>query len=120
MVRDLRYPIEIVPVPTVRAPDGLALSSRNRYLNIEERAQATVLNKALNIARDLFSDGERNAQQLGAAITRAIQLAPAARLDYADVVDADTFEAVKNAQRGNVALVAAYIGKTRLIDNVIL
>ncbi len=120
MVRDLCYPIEIVPVPTVREPDGLALSSRNQYLSPEERAQATVLWKALNTAQDLFNAGERNAHRLETAMLRAIQLAPAARLDYAEIADAETLEPVTEVKRGNIALVAALIGKTRLIDNLIL
>ena len=120
MVRDLCYPIEIVSVPTVREPDGLALSSRNQYLSAEERAQATVLWKALNIAADLFNEGEHNAHRLEAATVRAVQLAPAARLDYAEIADAETLEPVHEAQRGNIALLAVHIGKTRLIDNLVL
>jgi pantoate--beta-alanine ligase len=120
MVRDLCYPIEIASVPTVRQPDGLALSSRNQLLSPEERAQATVLWKALNTARDLFRDGEHNAHRLETAMLRAVQLAPAARLDYAEIADADTLEPVHEVQRGNVALLAAHIGKTRLIDNLVL
>jgi pantoate--beta-alanine ligase len=120
MVRDLCYSIRIVPVATVRESDGLALSSRNQYLAGEERAQATVLWKALNSAQDLFNGGERNARRLETAMSRAIQLAPLARLDYAEIVDADTLESVHETKRGNVALLAAHIGKTRLIDNLIL
>ncbi len=120
MVRDLCYPIEIVPVATVREPDGLALSSRNQYLSPEERAQATVLWKALNTAQDLFNAGERNAHRLETAMLRAVQLAPAARLDYAEIADAETLEPVTEVKRGNIALLAALIGKTRLIDNLIL
>jgi pantoate--beta-alanine ligase len=120
MARDLCYGIEIVPAPTVREPDGLALSSRNRYLSPEERAQATVLWKALNTAQDLFNAGERNAHRLETAMLRAVQLAPAARLDYAEIADAETLEPVTEVKRGHVALIAAYIGKTRLIDNLIL
>ena len=120
MVRDLCYPIEIVSVPTVREPDGLALSSRNQYLSAEERAQATVLWKALNIAADLFNEGEHNAHRLETATVRAVQLAPAARLDYAEIADAETLEPVHEAQRGNIALLAVHIGKTRLIDNLVL
>jgi len=120
MVRDLCYPIEIVSVPTVREPDGLALSSRNQYLSAEERAQATVLWKALNIAADLFNEGEHNAHRLETAMVRAVQLAPAARLDYAEIADAETLEPVHEAQRGNIALLAVHIGKTRLIDNLVL
>jgi pantoate--beta-alanine ligase len=120
MVRDLCYPIEIVPVPTAREPDGLAVSSRNQYLTGEERAQATVLSKALTDAQALFNEGERNVHRLETAMMRAVQLAPIARLDYAEIADADTLEPVTEAKRGNVALVAAHIGKTRLIDNLIL
>ena len=120
MVRDLCFPIEIVSVPTVREPDGLAVSSRNQFLTPEERVQATVLWKALNVALDLFNEGEPNAHRLTAAMQRTVQLAPAARLDYAEIADAETLEPVSEAKRGNVALIAAYIGKTRLIDNSVL
>jgi len=120
LVRDLCYPIEIVTVPIVRQPDGLALSSRIQYLSPEERAQATVLWKALNAAQDLFNGGERNAHRLETAMLRAFQLAPAARLDYAEIADPDTLEPVHEVKRGNIALLAAHIGKTRLIDNLIL
>jgi pantoate--beta-alanine ligase len=120
MVRDLCYPVEIVPVPTVREPDGLAISSRNQYLSPEERAQATVLWKALNVAQDLFAEGEHNAHRLETAMLRTVTLAPAARLDYAEIADAETLEPAHEVQRGNVALVAAHIGKTRLIDNLVL
>jgi pantoate--beta-alanine ligase len=120
LVRDLCYPIEIVSVPTTREPDGLALSSRNQYLSPEERAQATVLWKALNAALHLFNEGERNAHRLETAMLRAVQLAPAARLDYAEIAHADTLEPATEVKRGNIALVAAHIGKTRLIDNLIL
>jgi pantoate--beta-alanine ligase len=120
LARDLSYPIEIVSAPTARAPDGLALSSRNQYLSAEERAQATVLSRALHVALDLFNEGERNAHRLETAMLRTVQFAPAARLDYAEIADAHTLEPVHEASRGNVALLAAYIGKTRLIDNLIL
>ena len=120
MVHDLSYPIEVVPVPIARAPDGLALSSRNQLLTGEERAQATVLCKALNGALDLFNEGERNAHRLETAMLRAVQLAPASRLDYAEIADAETLEPVTEVKRGNVALIAAQIGATRLIDNLIL
>ena len=120
MVRDLCYPIEIVPVATVREPDGLAMSSRNQQLSGAERAQATVLWKALSVAHDLFNEGEHNAHRLEAAMQRTVTLAPAARLDYAQIVDAESLEPVNEAQRGHVALIAAHIGKIRLIDNLIL
>lgn len=120
MVRDLMFPVQIIAVPTVREHDGLALSSRNRYLDESERAQATVLWKALNVAQDLFNAGERNPHRLSSAMMRAVQLAPAARLDYAEIADGETLEPKHEAQAGDVALVAAYIGKTRLIDNLVL
>jgi pantoate--beta-alanine ligase len=120
MTRDLCYPIEIVPVPTVRDPDGLALSSRNRFLSGEERAQATVLWKALTAAQDLFNEGERNAHRLETAMMRTIQFAPAARVDYAEIADAATLHPVHKIKRGDVALLAVHIGKTRLIDSLIL
>jgi pantoate--beta-alanine ligase len=120
MTRDLCYPIEIVAVPTVREPDGLAMSSRNQLLSAEERAQATVLHKGLKFAQDLFNSGERNAHRLEAGIMRAVELAPAARLDYAEIADAATLEPAFEAKRGDVALVAAYVGKTRLIDSLLL
>ncbi len=120
MVREFCYPIEILSVPTVREPDGLAVSSRNQYLPSTERAQASVLWKSLNVARDLFNDGERSPHRLETAVLRTVSLAPVARLDYAAVADADTLDPVHEAQHGNVVLIAAYVGKTRLIDNVIL
>ena len=120
MARDLRYPVEIASVPTVREPDGLAASSRNQHLTSAERAQATVLWKALSVSRDMFNGGERSPHRLEAAILRTVTLAPVARLDYAAVADAETLEPVHEAKHGDVALVAAYVGKTRLIDNVIL
>ena len=120
MTRDLCYPIEIVSVPTVRGPDGLALSSRNQHLSADERVQATVLWKALSVAQDLFNEGERNSHRLETAIMRAVQLAPMARLDYVEVADPETLEPSIEAKRGDVVLLAVHIGATRLIDNLIL
>jgi pantoate--beta-alanine ligase len=120
MVRDLRFPVEVVPVPTVREADGLALSSRNQRLSKAERAEATVLWKALNIAHDLFKEGERNVHRLETAMSLTVELAPSARLDYAQIVDAESLEPVNDVQQGNIALIAAHVGETRLIDNLIL
>ncbi len=120
MARDLCYPVEIISVPTVREPDGLALSSRNRYLDPDERAQASVMWKALSIAQDLFNEGERNTHRLETAMIRAVQLAPQARLDYAEIANPETLEPAVEARRGDIALLAARIGSTRLIDNLIL
>ena len=112
--------IDLICVPTVREPDGLALSSRNRYLTPEARAQATVLWKSLSAAQDLFNTGERNAHRLETAMMRTIQLAPMARVDYAEIANPSTLEPATEARRGDVALLAVRIGKTRLIDNLIL
>jgi pantoate--beta-alanine ligase len=120
MVRDLGFPVQVVPVPTARESDGLAMSSRNQYLDPAERVQATVLWKALSAAQDLFNQGEHNTHRLTTAMGRAVSLAPSARLDYAEIADPETLEPRTEARRGDVALLAAYIGKTRLIDNLIL
>ena len=120
MVRDLCYPIEIVAAPTVREADGLAMSSRNRYLSADQRAQSLVLWKALNRARELFISGERRPQRLETAMAQVVATVPSARLDYAEVVDGETLEPVSVVQPGNAALIASYVGSTRLIDNLIL
>ena len=120
LVRDLRYPIEIIAAPIVREADGLALSSRNRYLTPAERAQATAIWKSLNAARDLYRAGEHNPGNLQASIQRLLATMPAYRLDYAEVADAETLEPVKVLQPGNILLIAAYLGQTRLIDNLLL
>jgi pantoate--beta-alanine ligase len=120
MVRDLCHPVKLVCVPTARDPDGLAMSSRNQYLSSEERMQATVLWKSLKVAQELFKTGEVNAHRLESAVMRGVQMAPAARLDYAAIADAETLEPVTEVKRGHVALIAAHVGKTRLIDNLIL
>ncbi len=120
MVRDLRYPIEIVPVPTVRETDGLALSSRNRYLASTERAQASIIWKSLNTARELFQSGERDPVHLQDGMRRTLEVVNGIRLDYAEIADAETLEPVATMQSGNVALIAAYFGQTCLIDNLLL
>jgi pantoate--beta-alanine ligase len=120
MVRDLCYPIEIVPVPTVREADGLALSSRNRYLSPTERAQAAVLWKVLNTARELFISGEHNPKRLQTAMTQVVAAVLSVRLDYAEVVDGETLEPVAVVEAGNAALIAAFVGNSRLIDNLVL
>ena len=120
MVRDLRYPIQIVPVATVREADGLAMSSRNRYLNAEERSHALVVSLALKAARELFLKGEQNPERLEAVMREQVVGASLARLDYAEVVDGETLERITEARPGDVALIAAYVGATRLIDNLSL
>jgi pantoate--beta-alanine ligase len=109
---------EIVACPTVRAPDGLALSSRNRYLSPEERSQATCLFLALAEAAERAKSGERNADVLVAVMAREIGATPLARLDYAAVVAEDTFEPVGTIERPVRALVAARFPSARLLDNL--
>jgi len=120
MVRDLRYPIQIVPVATVREADGLAMSSRNRYLDSVERAQALVLNRALHTAVDMFQKGETDPRRLETVMGRVMAMSPLARLEYAEVVGGQTLERIANVRHGDVALIAGFVGSTRLIDNVIL
>lgn len=118
MVRDLNFPIEIVAVPTVREPDGLAFSSRNRYLNAEERNQAPVLRAALLKARELAGGGETSANRMIFAARSIIETAPLARIDYLELVDADTLQSIDSVRPNSVLMVAGFFGKTRLIDNI--
>jgi len=120
MARDLAFPVEVAACPTVREPDGLALSSRNAYLSLEERDAAGCLFLALTEAAELAKSGERDAADLVAAMAREIGATRLARLDYAAVVDEETFEEVREVLRPARALVAARIGSTRLIDNLLL
>ena len=120
MVRDLNLPVKIIAAPTVREPDGLALSSRNRYLTPEERAQAPVLRRALLAARDAFRAGEKSAAKLRALVLKTIATAPLARLDYVEIRAADSLADVKTATRQTVIALAVFFGKTRLIDNITL
>jgi pantoate--beta-alanine ligase len=118
MVRDLDVPTEIVVVPTVREPDGLALSSRNRYLSPTERKHATVLVEALREARRRVEAGERDAAALRTMMADRIGATPGASLDYAEVIDADTFRPVDRLTGPAVAALAVKFGSTRLIDNI--
>ena len=118
MVRDLNLPVRIVAVETVREADGLALSSRNSYLSAEERAQAPVLRRALRAAAAAFQAGESNALKLRRLILQTISTAPLARLDYAEIADANTLRPVREVRRGTVLALAVCFGKTRLIDNL--
>jgi pantoate--beta-alanine ligase len=118
MARDLNLDSEIVVCPIVREPDGLALSSRNAYLKADERKAATVLHRALQAAREELRSGTRDALHLQAAMRKVADAEPLAALDYAEVVDAETFEPVTRISRASYALVAAFVGKTRLIDNL--
>jgi pantoate--beta-alanine ligase len=120
MVRDLNLPVEIVAGPTIREPDGLAMSSRNAYLNPAERRAATVLCHALTAARDRYKAGERDAEVLRHVMHKTISEESLARLDYAEVVGADTMEPLTKAEAGALLVIAAQIGTTRLIDNMAL
>lgn len=120
MVRDLNFPIEIVVCPTVREPDGLAMSSRNRYLSPEERQQALALHRALETARTMAETGEHSAAVLLQSMEASLQAEPAVRVDYLAVVDPDTLLPVGDIRSGALLAVAAYVGGTRLIDNLLL
>jgi pantoate--beta-alanine ligase len=120
MVRDLSFPIDVVACPTVREPDGLAMSSRNRRLTPEQREAAGCLFLALSEAAQLAKGGEREATRLVAVMAREIGATREARLDYAAVVDDATFEDVRTIERPARALVAGRFGDLRLIDNLLL
>ncbi len=120
MVRDLGFPVEVVACPTVREPDGLAMSSRNRRLTPEQREAATCLFLALAEAAELARSGERDAAKLVAVMAREIGATPGARIDYVAVVDEETFEEVREIRGPARALVAARFGEVRLIDNLLL
>jgi pantoate--beta-alanine ligase len=119
MVHDLRIPVQIVTCPIVREPDGLAMSSRNIYLDAGERRQALVLSRALETIRKIFECGESAAGKLIEAGNQVLAAEPTVRLDYLEIVDPATLQPVDKISRSLVA-VAAYVGTTRLIDNVIL
>jgi pantoate--beta-alanine ligase len=120
LVKDLNLDTEIVVRPTVREPDGLALSSRNRHLSPEERKAATVLYRALSDGRELIRAGERSVKKVEAAMTRLIWAEPLARLDYLAVADPITLDEVRSVRGRVVLLLAVWIGKSRLIDNLIV
>jgi pantoate--beta-alanine ligase len=122
MVQDLHVPVEILIEPTVREPDGLAMSSRNRYLAPDERRVATVLWRALRRGREAVAAGERDADRVRQILDVTISLEKSARLDYVEVTDAETLEPLSTIDPGRpaVALVAARVGSTRLIDNMAL
>ena len=120
MVEDLAFPNEIVACPTVREPEGLAVSSRNAYLSASERERATALYRALSAARAAFQAGQRDPAAVEAAARDLLEDAPGVEPDYVALVDPATFEPAKQAEAGQVLATAARVGRTRLIDNVIL
>ncbi len=120
MVRDLDMDVEIVVCPIVREPDGLAMSSRNAYLNTEQRQQALVLSQSLQRVKSAFDAGERDAPKLSNAGMQVVAAEPGAKLDYFAIVDSDTLEPVAHVSSGTLVAVAAWVGTTRLIDNIVL
>jgi pantoate--beta-alanine ligase len=122
MTRDLNFPLRIEVCDTVREADGLAMSSRNRFLSNDECQQALVLARSLNVAKKLVDAGETNSDAIVRSLRDTFAAEPAARLDYAAVVDADTLLPVENVapEKRTLVAVAAWIGNTRLIDNIIL
>jgi pantoate--beta-alanine ligase len=120
MVRDLNFPVEIVACPIVREPDGLALSSRNAYLSVEERRRALVLSRSLREVEKALGSGERDARKLAQSGRAVLALEPEVRLDYFEIVNPDTLDPVVEITGKTLVAVAAYVGATRLIDNVLL
>jgi pantoate--beta-alanine ligase len=120
MVRDLDFPVEIVACPIVREPDGLAMSSRNAYLNAEQRKQAPALYRSLASVKRLWEAGERNSAELARVGREEVGRESAVRLDYFDLVDTGTLDPMPEASRGTLVAVAAWVGSTRLIDNILL
>ena len=118
MVRDLNFNIEIIAVPTIREDDGLACSSRNQYLNVEERKQAPVLRKALMKGAAMAGDGEKSAARIVSAVRETIEQAALARIDYADLVDAENLQSIEVVRPNSLLALAVFFGKTRLIDNI--
>lgn len=117
MVADLNFPLRIIVAPTVREADGVAMSSRNKYLAGDLRPQATVLSRSIRMARGAVATRSVPAAQLKSAVKKIVASAPAARLDYVEFFESDTLKPVNRARRGTHIALAVFIGKTRLIDN---
>jgi pantoate--beta-alanine ligase len=120
MVRDLNFPLEIVVCPIVREPDGLAMSSRNVYLDSEQRKAATVLYRALSEAKEAYENGERNADQLRQVMKDMLASEPLAQMQYVSCADYDTLEELETVTGKTLLSMAVFLGKTRLIDNFVL
>jgi len=118
MVSDLNMDIKIVPMPIIREPDGLAMSSRNRYLNPEARRSATVLHRSLQLAKGFIEGGERNAEKVIAAIREMIEQVKLARIDYVEIVDVEGLEPVEEIEGEILIALAVFISEPRLIDNL--
>ncbi len=120
MVRALDFPVELIVAPIVREPDGLAMSSRNIYLSADERARALVLSRSLRAARDAWQAGERRGPELEDIGRRVLAETPGLALDYFAVVEPDRLDPAPVAEAGSIIMVTARVGRTRLLDNVIL
>jgi pantoate--beta-alanine ligase len=120
MAKDLNLDAEIVTCPIEREPDGLAMSSRNVYLNASDRQSATVLHRTLQAAQLLLQNGTRDALSLQSAMHRVLKEEPRAKVDYAEIVDAQTFEPLTHINRKAYVLIAAKFGETRLLDNMLV
>jgi pantoate--beta-alanine ligase len=120
LVRDLDLPVEITPMPIVREPDGLALSSRNSYLTPEQRSAAPVLYEALSLAQEMWTRGLRDAEAYRARLREVIEAEPLASIDYVSVADPQTLRELERVQGPALVSLAVRIGRTRLIDNVTL
>jgi pantoate--beta-alanine ligase len=120
LTRDLNFPLEIVVCPTVREPDGLAMSSRNAYLSPEERQAATVLYRALSAARRAFAAGEQDADRLRGIVAELVAAEPLARLQYVSCADPESLRELRAVGHQALLSLAAFVGRTRLIDNVLL
>ena len=120
MVRDLNLDVKIVEAPIVREQDGIAMSSRNAYLTSEQRSQALCLNQALLLAKDLFLNGERNCKILIKNIKERIEKEPESKIDYIEIVNTEHLHKIEKIQAKALVALAVFIGKTRLIDNIIL
>lgn len=122
MVKDLNMDIEIIGVPIVREPDGLAMSSRNTYLSEEERKSALCLYKGINLAKDMIKNGERDAEKIVSSVINLISNTPLTRIDYVKLCHPETLEYIEKGEiKENVLLaLAVFVGNTRLIDNSIL
>ncbi|HKJ38818.1 MAG TPA: pantoate--beta-alanine ligase, partial [Anaerolineales bacterium] len=120
MVRDLNFPLEVVVCPIVREPDGLAMSSRNVYLDPEQRKAATVLFRSLSAAKDIFENGERDAEKIREKMKEVLAGEPLAEVQYVSCADYDLLEELNTIEAKALLSMAVFIGKTRLIDNFVL
>ncbi|MCI0553329.1 MAG: pantoate--beta-alanine ligase [Anaerolineae bacterium] len=120
MTRDLNFPLEIVVCPIVREPDGLAMSSRNVYLDPEQRKAATVLYRSLSAAKDAYDKGERDAEKLRQLMKDVVASEPLAQMQYVSCADYETLQELENVTGKSLLSMAVFIGKTRLIDNFVL